>query len=84
MYSSAGGEPMLEVPCAVNSVDLGIAIGSMVATAADLRVDTRVMFSVGWAAMHLNWLPGCQAAYGVPVSASSKNPFFDRQSTRPS
>ena len=40
------GKPDL-VPCAINSVDLGIAIGSACATAADLRVDTRVMFSAG-------------------------------------
>lgn len=83
LYTPPNGTPVLEVPCAINSVDIGIALGSMVATAADLRVDTRVMFSVGWAAMQLNWLPVCQSAYGVPVSASSKNPFFDRQSTRP-
>ncbi len=29
------------VPCALNSIDVGIAIGSACATAADLRVDTR-------------------------------------------
>ena len=33
------------VPCAINSVDVGIAVGSACATAADLRVDTRVMYS---------------------------------------
>ena len=33
------------VPCAINSVDLGIAVGSACATASDLRLDTRVMFS---------------------------------------
>ena len=37
-------------PCALNMVDLGIAIGSMTAKAADLRVDNRVMFSAGKAA----------------------------------
>ena len=43
-------EKPLTVPCALNSVDLGIAIGSACATASDLRVDTRVMFSAGLAA----------------------------------
>lgn len=38
------------VPCAIVSVDVGIAIGSACATAADHRVDTRVMFSAGLAA----------------------------------
>lgn len=67
------------VPCAINSVDVGIAIGSACATAADHRVDTRVMFSAGLAAQRLDWLKGCTQVYAIPVSASSKNPFFDRK-----
>ena len=67
-----------ETPCAINSVDVGIAIGSACATAADLRLDTRVMFSAGYAAQALDWLNGCQTIFAIPVSASSKNPFFDR------
>ena len=49
-------------------------------TAADMRVDTRVMFSAGLAAQRLNYLEGCKSVYAIPVSASSKNPFFDRKS----
>ena len=67
------------VPCAVNTVDIGIAIGSACATAADFRVDTRVMFSAGNAAPQLGWLPDCRNVFAIPVSASSKNPFFDRK-----
>lgn len=67
------------VPCAMNSIDLGIAIGSACATAADLRLDTRVMFSAGLAAQRLGWLSGCRSVMAIPVSASSKNPFFDRK-----
>ena len=67
------------VPCAINSVDVGIAIGSACAMAADLRVDTRVMFSAGLAAQELGWLPNCKQVFAIPVSASSKNPFFDRK-----
>lgn len=67
------------VPCAINSVDLGIAIGSACATAADLRVDTRVMFSAGLAAQRLGLLGECKCVMAIPVSASSKNPFFDRK-----
>lgn len=66
------------VPCAINSVDVGIAIGSAVAMAADCRVDCRVMFSVGMAAQKLNLLDGCRQYFCIPLSASSKNPFFDR------
>ncbi|MDR0733376.1 MAG: DUF2148 domain-containing protein [Dysgonamonadaceae bacterium] len=68
----------LAVPCAVDSVDVGIAIGSACATAADFRLDTRVMFSVGYAAQALNLPEGCRTVFAVPVAASSKNPFFDR------
>lgn len=71
------------VPCALNSIDVGIAIGSACATAADMRVDTRVMFSAGYAAQKLNLLPGCKEVMAIPVSASSKNPFFDRKPKEP-
>ena len=69
-------------PCALNMVDLGIAIGSMTAKAADLRVDNRVMFSVGKAAPSIGLLAECHSIYAIPLSVSSKNPFFDRVSTR--
>ena len=67
-----------EVPCAFNTGDLGIAIGSAVSIAADDRVDSRVMFSVGAAAVRLGWLPGAKIVYGIPLAAKKKNPFFDR------
>ena len=66
-------------PCAINSIDVGIAVGSACATAADLRVDIRVMFSAGWASETLNWLPECHQTIAIAVSASSKNPYFDRK-----
>jgi uncharacterized ferredoxin-like protein len=73
------GERTQGVPCAMNTIDVGIAVGSACATAADLRLDTRVMYSVGYAALKLDWMPGCNYIIGIPVSASSKNPFFDRK-----
>lgn len=69
------------VPCALNTVDVGIAIGSACSVAADHRVDSRVMFSVGRTVQELNLLPGCSSIYGIPISCSSKSPFFDRVST---
>lgn len=68
-----------DAPCAINSIDVGIAIGSACAKAADLRVDSRVMFSAGWAAQRIGWLNECRQIIGIPISASSKNPFFDRK-----
>lgn len=68
------------VPCALNTVDLGIAVGSAVATAADLRIDTRIMYSAGEAAQRLGWpCKGCNNTLAIPLSAKSKNPFFDRK-----
>jgi uncharacterized ferredoxin-like protein len=67
-----------DVPCSLNTVDVGIAIGSACAVAADHRVDNRVMFSVGRVALELDMIPGCNNIYGIPISCSSKNPFFDR------
>ena len=67
------------VPCAINSVDLGIAVGSACATASDLCLDLRVMFSAGMAAQRLGMLGDCKCVMAIPVSASSKNPFFDRK-----
>jgi len=65
--------------CAFVVGDLGIAIGSAVALAADRRVDTRIMYSIGYAMIHFKMLPAeVVVAHGIPLSASSKNPFFDR------
>lgn len=72
-------EKPVEVPCAINTVDVGIAVGSACSMAADLRVDTRVMFSAGLAAQRLNMLGDAKCVMAIPVSASSKNPFFDRK-----
>lgn len=66
--------------CAFNSGDLGIAIGSAVSRAADLRLDNRILYSAGKAALELG-LMGKDAAlaYGLPLSMTGKNPFFDRK-----
>ncbi len=66
------------VPCTMNTIDVGIAIGSACSTAACLKLDTRVMYSAGYAAYKLGWMPQCKYIIAIPVSASSKNPFFDR------
>ncbi|MBR3883865.1 MAG: ferredoxin [Bacteroidaceae bacterium] len=67
------------VPCTMNTIDVGIAIGSACAKAADLMLDTRVMYSAGYAAYKLGWMTQCKYIIAIPVSASSKNPFFDRK-----
>jgi len=65
--------------CAFNTGDLGIAIGSAVSVAADHRCDNRVLFSAGKAALNLGYFSKTvKIAYGIPLSISSKSPFFDR------
>lgn len=78
-FATCEGKPSA-VPCAINTVDVGIALGSACAMAADLRLDTRVMFSAGLAAQRIGWMgETCRCVMAVAVSASSKNPFFDRK-----
>lgn len=67
--------------CSFNTIDLGIAVSSAVSVAADSRVDTRIMFSVGRASLAMNLFEGeVNQALGIPVSITGKSPFFDRES----
>jgi len=66
--------------CAFNSIDLGIAVGSAVSIAADFRVDNRVMYSIGKAAMELGLFDkNVKQALGIPLSVTGKSPYFDRK-----
>lgn len=71
--AAAGGS------CFFRSADLGIAVGSAVSVAADMRIDSRVMFSVGVAAGEMGYLSGDITWLGIPLSISGKSPFFDRK-----
>lgn len=63
--------------CAFDDIDLGIAVGSAAALAADRRVDNRVLYSAGIAAMNLKLL-GEKAGtiIAIPLTASNRNIFF--------
>ena len=77
-FATCGDKPAA-VPCEVNAVDVGVALGSACAKGADFRVDTRIMFSAGVAAEYLGLLgEGVGQVYAIPVSISSKSPLFDR------
>ncbi|MBU0686758.1 MAG: ferredoxin [Candidatus Margulisbacteria bacterium] len=66
--------------CVFNTGDLGIAMGSAVAIAADNRVDNRIMYTIGRAAIDAGFFDkGVAVAFGIPLSVSGKNPFFDRK-----
>ena len=63
--------------CSLAYVDLGVAVSSAVTIAAADRIDNRIMYSIGKAAVEMDfssdvlWL-------GIPLSVSGKNIFFDR------
>lgn len=64
--------------CVFDLIDLGIAIGSAVSAAADMRIDNRVMFTIGKAAASLGLLGDYKTIMGIPLSVSGKSPFYDR------
>lgn len=68
-----------EAPCVFPLIDLGIASGVAAARLADKFIDNRMMFSMGFAALQLNWFDeNVKLALGFPLAASGKNPYFDR------
>jgi uncharacterized ferredoxin-like protein len=69
--------------CSMRMTDLGIALGSAVKTAQVHNVDNRIMFSAGAAALDLGLMgKDCTVAYAIPLSATGKNIFFDREVVR--
>ncbi len=70
---NAGGK------CAITITDLGVAVGSAASIAADNRIDNRIMYTAGKAAIKLGYLPDdCDICYAIPLAAEAKNIFFDR------
>ncbi len=65
--------------CALKITDLGISVGSAVSIAADNRIDNRIMYSAGKAAMRLSLFDEKVAiAYGIPLATLGKSLFYDR------
>lgn len=66
--------------CIFATTDLGIAVGSAVSIAADLRMDNRVMYSIGRIFGQMPESGDEDAIWmGIPISVKGKNPFFDRK-----
>jgi uncharacterized ferredoxin-like protein len=63
--------------CALRLLDMGIAIGSAVKTAALLNVDNRIMYRVGVVAREMG-LTDADFVMGIPLSATGKSIYFDR------
>jgi len=68
------------IACALAIHDLGIAVGSAAATAMDYRIDNRVLFTAGMAALKLRlFTDNVKICFGIGLSAAGKNIFFDRR-----
>ncbi|MBR2572545.1 MAG: ferredoxin [Clostridia bacterium] len=66
--------------CVYGPMDLGIALGSAVGAAADHRVDNRILYSAGKAALSLRMMDeNVDIIMAVPLSVTGKSPFFDRK-----
>jgi uncharacterized ferredoxin-like protein len=67
------------IPCVMAVDDLGIAVGSAAATAMDYRIDNRVLFTAGMAALKLKLFPeDIKIVFGIGLATAGKNIFFDR------
>jgi uncharacterized ferredoxin-like protein len=64
--------------CMLQSLDLGIALGSAVKTASEFNIDNRMMYTIGAAAKKLELLDS-DVIIGIPLSASGKSIYFDRK-----
>jgi uncharacterized ferredoxin-like protein len=66
--------------CSYNPIDLGIAACSAAAKATEMRADNRIMYSIAKACIELRMFSQTvQQALAIPLSATGKNPFFDRK-----
>lgn len=80
---TTGKTPFAGPNCVIRMADIGIALGSAVKTAQIHNADNRILYSGGVAARDLGLLPkDCTVVYAIPLSATGKNFFFDRPSSR--
>jgi len=67
------------ISCAMAVNDLGIACGSAASIAMDHRVDNRMLFSAGMAALEMQlFADDVKICFGIPLAVAGKNIFFDR------
>jgi len=72
-----------DISCALSVNDLGVAVGSAAATAMDHRMDNRVLFTAGMAALKMKlFSDDIKMCFGIGLSISGKNVFFDRPISR--
>lgn len=78
-FENCGASRKAGARCVFTLSDLGIATGSAASIAADNRIDNRIMFTAGRAALKLGFLPDdAEVCYAIPLSVSNKSIYFDR------
>jgi len=65
--------------CTIKILDLGIAVSSAVKIASILNADNRIYYRIGAAVRRLRYLSEASVIMGIPLSATGKNPHFDRE-----
>jgi len=72
------------IACALSVNDVGIALGSAAATAMDHRIDNRILYTAGLAAIRLKLFPDdIKICFGIGLATAGKNIFFDRPLSAP-
>lgn len=64
--------------CMFKYADLGIAVGAAAAKAKDFCIDNRIMYTIG-AVARVSGLLDADVVFGIPLSVTGKNIFFDRK-----
>lgn len=78
-FNSASSNGEFKGPNCIHRVaDLGIALGSAAKTASIHNIDNRIMVRAGDAARRLSMIES-NVGYGIPLSVTGKNIFFDRK-----
>jgi uncharacterized ferredoxin-like protein len=79
-FENCAGAVRAGARCAFNITDLGIAVGSAAAVAADNRIDNRIMWTAGTAAVRLQLFSDrVKVCHGIPLSTTGKSIYFDRK-----
>ena len=78
-FANCGGSAAAGACCAFGITDLGIAVGSAASVTMDHRVDNRILYTAGKGAARLKLFSDkLKISYGIGLSVSGKNVFFDR------
>jgi uncharacterized ferredoxin-like protein len=65
--------------CIFKTLDLGVALCSAAKIASILNADNRLYYRIGAVTRRLRYMPEASVIIGIPLTATGKNPNFDRE-----